>query len=146
MALNRSARVAGITLLFIVGFCGWYAIAADHNYGALSGTYTSSGNGESSILVLKSDQTFQQQLRHDGKDDQATGTWHRIGEGGVDFSIGFLRIPGAKQYREEFPDHLDGTPADDQYYGHFEKILGIYPILKLNANPPGPTLHKRLFH
>jgi len=146
MALNRSARAAGITLLVVAAFVCWWAVASNYDYGALSGTYTFSGDGESSTLVLKPDRTFQQELRHDGKVDHATGTWRRMGEGGVNFSLGFLPISGAKQFREEFPDHLDGTPEDDEYYGHFEKVLGVYPILKLNANPPGPTLHRRLFH
>jgi hypothetical protein len=125
---------------------GWYCMAANYDYDALAGTYTFSGNRETSKLILKSDRTFQQELRNDGKLEIATGTWYRIGEGGVDFSLGFLRIPGARKYREEFPDHLDGTAADEQYFGHFEKVLGIYPELKLNANPPGPTYYKRLFH
>jgi hypothetical protein len=142
--MNRSARSAGIVVLVIALVIGWYCIAANYDYGALAGTYTFSGDSETSKLILKSDRTFQQELRHDGKLETATGTWHRIGEGGVDFSIGFLRIPGAKPYREEFPDHLDGTSADDQYYGHVEKVMGIYPELKLNANPPGPTYYRQL--
>jgi len=146
MAMNRSARAAGITLLIVAALMCWYVIATGYDYADLAGTYTFSGNGQSSTLVLNSNRTFQQELRHDGKVDHATGIWNRIGEGGVNFSLGFLRIPGAKQYREEFPDHVYGTPEDDEYYGHFEKVLGVYPILKLNANPPGPTLHKRLFH
>lgn len=144
--LKRTIYTVGSIFLALALFCLWYSVAANYDYDALAGTYTFNGDGESSTLILKPDRTFQQELRTNRGVDRATGTWRRIGEGGVNFSLGFLRISGAKEYREEFPDHLDGTPEDDEYYGHFEKVLGIYPILKLNANPPGPTLHKRLFH
>jgi hypothetical protein len=76
--MNRSARSAGIVVLVIALVIGWYCIAANYDYGALAGTYTFSGNSETLKLILKSDRTFQQELRHDGKLETATGTWpHR---------------------------------------------------------------------
>jgi hypothetical protein len=144
--MKRTLYGVGGTFAIIALFCVWFAIASNYDYDALAGTYNFKNSDCSSTLVLKADRTFSQQLTEDGKTNSASGTWRRIGEGGVNFSLGFLRIPGAKQYREEFPDHLEGTVEDDEYYGHFEKILTLYPMLKLNANPPGPTLYKRLFH
>ena len=144
--MKRALYGVGGTFAFIALLCLWFSIASNYDYNALSGTYKYKSDGATSTLVLKADRTFFQQVNQNGKTANAIGTWRRIGEGGVNFSLGFLRIPGAKQYREEFPEHLDGTVEDDEYYGHFGKIAGMYPILKLNANPPGPTLHKQLFH
>jgi hypothetical protein len=145
MALNRSARAAGITLLLMVAFCGWYAIAADYGYGALAGTYTYSGNGESSTLVLKSDRTFEQRLQHDGKVDHTVGTWHREGEGGVVFSGAFLRLPGQRSFADS-PGSEEATWQHPEFYGHFEKILTVYPKLSLDGGDKEVVLHRRLFH
>jgi hypothetical protein len=145
MRLNRSARAAAVTLLLVALFVGWWTIASNYDYSALAGTYMFRQRDMSATLTLRRDGTFHQELRTGSGLQTADGTWHRIGEGGVEFSLGFLRVPGAKKYREEFPDHLDGTSEDDQYFGHFEKVLGIYPILKLNANPPAPRLYRRMF-
>jgi hypothetical protein len=143
--VRRTARAAGIVFVVLALFVGWYWVASDYDYAALAGTYTFSGNGASSALVLKSDRTFQQ-LRYDGRVEQANGTWRRIGEGGVAFSAGFLRLPGATTALQEFPDSSPDDPNANIFYGHFEKVFGIYPELHLNANPPGPTYYKQLLH
>jgi hypothetical protein len=127
---NVLLSVGGVIAFFAL-FCFWYSIAANYDYSALAGNYTFHGDGESSTLLLGSDGTFRQELHRKNSTESASGTWHRVGESGASFSQEFLRISGAKMYREEFPDHLD-------------KVLGLYPTLTLNAYPPGPTLHKQL--
>ncbi|MDQ2923956.1 MAG: hypothetical protein M3R43_00080 [Acidobacteriota bacterium] len=139
-------RTFAITFAILALFVAWYSIAANYDYRALADTYLFRGNDETSTLFLKSDGTFQQQFSHDGRVEHATGTWHRSGMAGASFSIGFLRVPGVRTYLENFPDHLDGNADDDNaYYGRFEKVLGVYPLLRMNANPPGPTFHKTFF-
>ncbi len=65
---------------------------------------------------------------------------------GVAFTPNFLRLEGQRSYIEEFPAYPDGRPEyDNGYYGHFSKILGLYPSLDMNANSPGPTLYLRPF-
>jgi hypothetical protein len=145
MAMTRSARAAGITLLLMVAFCGWYAIASNYDYGALSGTYRFKGNGESSILMLKSDRTFHQELKHDGKLNQTDGTWRRIGEGRVTFSGNFLRLPGQQSYADKFGNE-SSSATDTDFGGEFKKILTVYPELHLDAVPNDIVLHKELFH
>jgi len=133
------------TFLILALFDFWFVIASGYDYSDLAGTYDFKDSNEAATLYLKSDHTFQEEITHSGRVDHAQGTWDRSGMAGVEFSAGFIKVPGAKTYAEEFPDHLYGNPEDHQYFGRFEKILGIYPTLHMNANPPGPTFHKRLF-
>jgi hypothetical protein len=142
--LSRSAKSAGVVFAAVLLFVGWYSVAANYDYGALAGTYSYNGNGVSSTLLLRKDRSFHQEVMERGRREVADGSWRRIGEGGVNFSKEFLRLPGAERFIEEFGEG-DGTEADSEFYGHFEKIAGVYPILKLNANPPGPTLYKKPF-
>ena len=129
-------------VLGVVLFLLWYSIAANYDYSALAGTYRFHENQIRCTLKLHKDGTFQQTIYYGTKLKQADGTWHRIGEGGVDFSVGFLPLPGAKTFLEEFPGQGDGSSQDHSYYGHFEKVFGLYPLLRLNAKTPGPTLYK----
>ena len=47
------ATKMGVTiLLLIVLFCGWYTVAANYSYKAVSGTYSFRFNGDKSTLVL----------------------------------------------------------------------------------------------
>jgi hypothetical protein len=146
--MKKFARVVGtIAGTILVGwmlFVGWWWIASNYDYAALAGTYAFHGDGVTSKLVLRPDQTFHQEVTKDGRTSAADGTWHRSGEAGVNFSIEFLRVPGAKTFVEEFGKG-DGSVEDNEFFGDFDKILGIYPTLKINANPPGPTFHKVLF-
>ena len=134
----------GIALFAVVLFFGWWWIASNYDYSALAGTYSFSGQGVTSKLVLKSDQTFLQEVTQGGHTQTASGTWHRSGEAGVNFSIEFLRVPGAKMPVEE-QGRGDGTIEDHEFYGHFNKFLGIYPSLHVNGAPEGPVFHKKLF-
>jgi hypothetical protein len=137
-----SASVASLLLCALVG---WYCIAADYSYAMLAGTYTFSGDGVRSKLLLKPDQTFHQEVWTSTTHESTSGTWRRVGEGGVSFSIEFLRIPGAKTFLEEFGPVGDGTEEDREFFGTFEKIGGVYPRLLINANPPQVIFHRKLF-
>ncbi len=144
--LKRIVYAVGSLLLALALFCLWYSIAANYDYDELAGTYTFSGDGVSSTLVLKADATYQQELRHNGRVDYAKGTWHRSGMAGVGFSNGFLRLPGTRTAIEEWPDSSPSDPDAHTFYGHFRKVLGIYPVLDLNPNPPVLTFKKCLLN
>jgi hypothetical protein len=143
--LKRLVLMIEIILLSFVAFCGWWWIASNYDYAALSGTYIFTGSGQSSTLVLKSDSTFQQELRHGNVTDHATGTWRRFGEGGVVFAGGFLRLPGQRSYADSAGSDA-ASPRHPEFYGHFEKILTVYPKLSLDGGDKEVVLHKRLFH
>jgi len=137
--MKRPAKIAAGVFAGVVLFLAWYCIATNYDYGMLSGNYTFHGNGVSASLVLRSDRSFHQEVFAAGRRKVADGNWRRVGEGGVSFSTEFLRLPGAKTFTEEFGMSY-GNEEDSEFCGHFKKILGVYPILTLNANPPGPTL------
>ena len=135
-------RASAIVVAAIVLLTLWYSTAANYDYAALAGTYRFHDKKIRCTLKLHEDRTFQQTVEDGASLKQANGTWRRIGEGGVDFSVEFLPIPGAKTFVDEFPGKGDGSSQDQSYYGRFEKLFGLYPLLRLNANPPGPTLYK----
>ncbi|HXS13700.1 MAG TPA: hypothetical protein VN734_13410 [Acidobacteriaceae bacterium] len=141
---GRKARIASLSFLTaLVAFWVWWFFAANS---ALAGTYEFRGHGATSTLLLRKDATFHQILRQNGQTLQADGSWRRIGEGRVNFSPEFLRVPGAQTFIEEQPGRGgDGSVADNEFYGEFKKFLGIYPSLHLDGDPDGPVFHKRLF-
>jgi hypothetical protein len=142
--MKRLTRAVGLALLPFAAFWVWYSIAADYDYGALSGTYIYRSSQESSTLVLNSDRTFQQTLSRSGTLTRTTGTWRRIGEGGVVFSGSFLRLPGQRSYSDSpVSEH---SAANDEFYGHFVKILTVYPKLSLDGGSNELVFHKNLFH
>lgn len=97
LAMKTFGTVSGAIVLFILGFVLWYSVAADYGDSVTSGTYDLSRSGETSTLVLKPDHTFRQELNKLGKIEYATGTWRRIGQGGVVFSKEFLAISGQER-------------------------------------------------
>jgi hypothetical protein len=131
--LKRASYAVGSIILAFALFCGWWYIASDNDYSGLAGTYTYSQQGTSCALTLRADRTFRQDLRHDGQVDSVEGTWQIFGLSSVSFSQEFLMLPGQK------PDE-EGTAI-----GHFDRTLGLFPLLNLNVNPPGPTLHRQFF-
>jgi hypothetical protein len=123
----------GVVLL-ASGFWCWYMMAADYGYRAVSGTYIFSGDGDSSTLVLRQDQSFQQELNRDGKVDRARGTWRRVGEGGVVFSKEFLKVRGQE------------VRSDGQADGEIEKrFAGFFPSIRFEPQFSGPRFNRRLF-
>jgi len=80
--------------LLVVCFVLWYSVASDYGDGVASGTYHLAENGEISTLTLKTDHSFQQELSEHGEVKRASGTWHRVGEGGISFSKNFLPVSG----------------------------------------------------
>src|SRR5208337_2932755 len=120
-AMSNSVRLRVVVFVVVLlGICLlWYIIASDYSDAAASGTYHLAQGGETSTLVLKSDHTFQQELRHFGKEQRAVGTWRRVGEGGIAFSKEFLVVSGQEP-------GADGTP-----YGEIHKDFGIFVSLTL---------------
>jgi hypothetical protein len=144
--MERKARIASLSFFAVLfAFSVWWLFAANYDYSALAGTYVFRGDGVTSTLLLRKDATFHQTVQQNGQNRQADGQWRRIGEGGVNFSIEFLRVPGAQTFIEQQPGHGDGTVADNEFYGEFKKFLGIYPSLHLDGEPHGPVFHKKLF-
>ncbi len=128
-----SRILIGIVLLAAVFWC-WYMVAADYSYRAVSGTYLYQGAGESSTLVLRQDQSFQQDLNSDGKMEHAQGTWRRVGEGGVVLSKEFLKVKGQE------------VRSDGQADGAIEKrFAGFFPSIRFEPQFNGPKFNRRLF-
>ncbi len=105
-------------------------------------------NGETSILVLKPDHSFQQELSEQGEVKRATGTWHRMGEGGIGFSKEFLAVSGQEADADgsAYADiHKDSgfCPSRSSFAsmrcsGTAESILHLlmpFPVPMLEANP-----------
>lgn len=92
--MSKMKLVGDAVLLAVVVGVVWYSIAANYDYGAVSGTYSLRNDRDESTLVLRKDRSFQQELKHDERVERAQGTWRRVGEGGVVFSKEFLKLPG----------------------------------------------------
>jgi hypothetical protein len=129
----KITKTAIAILLLIALFWGWYSVAANYSYGAVSGTYRFRLNGEESTLVLNVNRSFHQELKHDGSVEHAQGTWRRLGEGGVVFSKEFLKVSGQE------------TRPDGQADGEVKKRLGLFLSIAFNPDPGGPVFHKELF-
>jgi hypothetical protein len=123
--------IGGIVLLLIL-FLIWYSVAADYSYGSVSGSYSFRINGEESILVLRKDQSFQQEVKSDGRLERSQGTWRRIGEGGVVLSKSFMKLPGQE------------IRPDGQVYGVIRKRFGLFPSIVFDPNPGGPVFRKTI--
>jgi hypothetical protein len=132
MKMSTPIRVTGVILCAICLFTGWYMIAANYDYGMVAGTYEFRGAKESSVLLLKKDGSFFQKRSSNGKIDYAQGTWHRSGEGGIDFSEGFLEVGGVA------PD------SDGHTYGEvIKRLLDLIPSIVLgNDWDRGPRFHR----
>ena len=117
--MARNARLGGWVILIVVFLlAGWYSFQS---------------KDESSILILKKDQTFQQEITHGGKTEHAQGDWRRIGEGRVVFSREFLKLTGQE------------TRGDGQADGEVKKRLGLLLSIQFDPDPSGPVFRKSLF-
>ena len=135
MAVKRFSRAGLLLLIAILLFWLWYWRAADYTSNALAGTYTYAGNGETSTLVLKRDQTFQQQLNRDGASEHAQGSWRRYGESGVAFSKEFLPVSTVK------------AEPDGYTRGEVRRVfLELVPVIVLGPDRVnGPRFHGSFF-
>jgi len=97
-------------------FVFWYVVS-DYSDGVASGSYHLAQDGQTSTLVLKPDHTFQQELGEHGEIRRATGAWHRVGEGGIEFSKEFLAVAGQEP-------HADGSASADMHkdFGFFVSL------------------------
>ncbi|MFZ1086233.1 MAG: hypothetical protein WAN35_14810 [Terracidiphilus sp.] len=133
MKIPKSLPIVGWIFLSFAVFWAWYMVAADYSYSAVSGTYVCRMNREKTILVLKEDHSFQEDISRQGKLLHAEGIWHRSGEGGIDFSKEFIKVSG-----EEV--HANGTA-----WGYIYKSFGLLFSITLAPDPGGPRFHKKLF-
>jgi hypothetical protein len=131
MRMQRRLKIAVLIFAPIAAFVAWFYIAANYDYGALSGEYVYKTKDASCVLYLHSDTTFVQNLSDSGRLEHVHGQWRRYGQAGVSFSNEFLKLPG-----QEF----DGSNAA---FGKFDKTLGIFPKLTLAPLPGGPVFHKK---
>lgn len=122
----------GVALCFLV-WAFWYLEAGNIGESSIAGTYTIAADGDSSVLVLKPDHTFRQELVRQGKADNAEGSWRLFGEAGIAFSEGFMRLPGQTISQ-------DGTA-----YGQVKNTFGAVSIA-LAPIPGGPTFHRKWLH
>ena len=135
MKVPKSLRIAGWIFLSFAVFWIWYMVAADYSYGAVAGTYSFRSDGERSTLILKKDQTFQQELIRQGKVERVQGTWRRLGEGGVNFSKEFLPVGNVQ------------TASDGSTYGEVQKnFFELIPSIVFGPDRGhGPRFHIQLF-
>ncbi len=134
-------RALSILFVGVVGFCVWFYFASNSDYEKLSGEYRFHQGDLYSTIVLHPDKTFEQELRGQGFLKHTQGGWHRPGLSGVVFTEQFLRLPGQKTYLDDFPDHPEDSQANCSP-GHFKKILGLYLVLHLDAEPSDLTFRK----
>lgn len=113
--LKRLLGVIAFVIFSRLGFSIWYMVAADYSDPVLCGTYSFSGDTESSTLKINPDHSFQQELRRSGTIHQSIGKWRRVGQGGITFSKEFLVVSGQE------------LSADGSAFGDMHKALGIFP-------------------
>jgi hypothetical protein len=133
--MKRLWILSGCLFLLVLCFVLWYSVASDYGDGVASGTYYLAENGETSTLVLKPDHSFQQELSEHGEVKRATGTWHRIGEAGIEFSKEFLLVSGQE------PGADGSTYAD--IHKHFRLFVSLslrqYHMLWYGRVDPSPS-------
>jgi hypothetical protein len=117
--IARPTRTIIVSILVVAALIFWCLVAFDYGDTVVAGTYRFDGDGVVCSLVLKADHTFAQEFKRGGTTSHATGTWRRIGEGGISFSNGFLPLPG----EEVEPD---GTSFAD-----IHKTLGFLVTLRI---------------
>ncbi|HZY63919.1 MAG TPA: hypothetical protein VFE38_15485 [Edaphobacter sp.] len=117
--LKISARALLVVLILWLGFAFWWIIASDYGDEVIAGTYHLDQDGEKSTLLLRSDHTFQQELKSSSAVEHAEGSWRRSGEGGISFSKEFLMLSG----QEREPDRTG--------FGEIHKLFGFWLSIKL---------------
>lgn len=117
--MKTPPRTVLLVLCMLVLAMEWMVIASDYKDSVFLGTYHLEQGGESSNLTLRTDQTFQQAVTHDGFVRRCHGTWRRTGEGTISFSKDFIPLMGQEP-------GADGLP-----YGILEKSFGLFPAIAL---------------
>ena len=117
--MRKWLTVIGGIFIFLFCLLAWGVAAMDYGDSVATGTYKFKRNGESSELTLKADHTFRQTRRLANDEQQAEGTWRRVGEGGLSFSREFLVVTGDEP-------EPDGTTFCDMH-----KLLGLFTSLRL---------------
>lgn len=131
-SIGRGLEALGIALVPVVVFVAWYCIAADYGYRAVAGSYRTKMPNGSCTLTLKRDQTFDQLLIADGKQQHSSGTWRLFGEGGIALSENFQPLPAEE------------SAHNQTYYGEVRKTMGLFIYLQMKPSPGGPVLRKKL--
>jgi hypothetical protein len=131
-AMKAAVRAAIACVCVVCALVAWYCVAANYDYGALAGTYTFRNGNEICALHLYADRTFLENMTTHGDMRIARGTWRRIGEGGMELSGSFLKVSGQQ------------LGPSGENYGHFDKVLGVFPVLTLDPDPGGPRFHRSL--
>jgi len=108
----------GCGLVLVVFFVMWYVVS-DYSEGVASGTYRFAQDGQTAVLVLTPDHTFVQELSEHGELKRANGTWHGVGEGGIEFSKEFLTVSGQE------------PRADGSAWADMHKDFGVFVSLSL---------------
>lgn len=121
--MRKSLQFVACIVTIVGGFFLWYCIAANYDYSALAGTYTFRSGEDKCTLHLYPDRRFIQDITRRGRTQTARGEWRRFGEAGMDLSDSFLKLQGQQP-----------GPSGENY-GHFEKVLGIFPTLTLDGGP-----------
>lgn len=117
--MKKFLKVGGGVLVTVICLLGWAVVAMDYGDSVAAGTYDFKRGSESSTLVLDRNHTFRQRRRLGNVEQQAEGTWRRVGEGGISFSKEFLVVTGDEP-------EPDGTTFCDMH-----KLLGLFPSLRL---------------
>jgi hypothetical protein len=132
-ATRAAVRTAIVVVCVVVELMGWYVVATGYDYGDLAGKYTFRSGNETCTLHLYPDRTFLENMTTHGDMRIARGTWRRIGEGGVVLSDSFLKVSGQQL-----------SPSGETY-GNFYRVVGIFPVLALDADHAGlPEFHRSL--
>jgi len=90
--LPRAASIAILAVVFLFAF--WWIVVSDYGDAVVCGTYHLRHSSDSSVLILKPDRTFDQELTRNSRKDYSHGTWRTLGRGGIEFSKGFLAVSG----------------------------------------------------
>jgi hypothetical protein len=118
--MKKLALIGGVFVLLFICYVLSATVAMDYGDSAASGNYSLAQNDETSMLVLRPDHTFRQDLSHLGNVQHAEGTWHRFGEGGSAFSKEFLVVSGQE------------PSAHGIAYAEMHKTLGLFVSLVLS--------------
>lgn len=128
-------RCTAISMIIVAPFTFyilWYWDSENLSVTAVSGTYAMRVDDVSATLVLRPDQTFQEQLKASGEVKHAEGKWELAGENHIAFSPELLAVSG-RQISSAGTTHAD-----------IVKRFGAVWI-NLPANAGGLSFHKRWF-